>query len=177
MPDNDDGPGPDQALAREARPLRQWLLRYFRKRVGDAADVEDMVQEVFARVAARESPAPIDHLGGYLLQTAASVVADQARRRSARQAEAHVPFDPELHAEQDIDPERLLNGREDLRRATAALLSLPERTRTIFILHRLEGYKHKDIASQLGISVSAVEKQIVRAVQHLTRHARRQHGS
>jgi hypothetical protein len=48
MPDNDDDPGPDQALAREARPLRQWLVRYFRKRVGDAADVEDMVQEVFA---------------------------------------------------------------------------------------------------------------------------------
>jgi len=42
------------------------------------------------------------------------------------------------------------------------------RTRTIFILHRLEGRRYRDVAAQLGISVSAVEKHMVRAVQHLT---------
>jgi RNA polymerase sigma-70 factor (ECF subfamily) len=45
------------------------------------------------------------------------------------------------------------------------------------VLHRLEGYKHREIAEQLGISVSAVEKQIIRAVQHLAKSVGKNHGS
>jgi RNA polymerase sigma-70 factor (ECF subfamily) len=48
------------------------------------------------------------------------------------------------------------------------LLSLPERTRTIFVLSRLEGCGYREIGSRLGISVSAVEKQMARATHHLT---------
>jgi RNA polymerase sigma-70 factor (ECF subfamily) len=44
---------------------------------------------------------------------------------------------------------------------------MPERTRTIFLLKRLDGLRHKAIATQLGISISAVEKHIVRAMEHL----------
>src|SRR5262249_45823940 len=132
-----------------------------------AAEVEDLVQDVFARIAARDSTEPIEHLGGYVMRTASAVLADRARRRAARRAEAHLPFDPEQHGDADFDPERVLTGKEDLHAAIKALLSLPERTRTCFILQRLEGYRHKDIAARLGISVSAVEKHLVRAVRHL----------
>jgi RNA polymerase sigma-70 factor (ECF subfamily) len=73
-----------------------------------------------------------------------------------------------VHASEEIDPERVLCGKEELRAATTALLSLPERTRTVFILRRLEGYRYRDIAAHLGISVSAVEKHMVRAIHHLS---------
>ena len=154
-------------LAEEARPLRQALARYFTRRLRECSDVEDLVQEVFARVVARDSKTPIGHLGKYLHQTASSVLADYARRRSARRFESHVPFDPDRHGETDFDPERIVSGREDVAAATAALLSLPERTRTIFVLRRLDGLGARDVASQLGISISAVEKHMVRAVRHL----------
>jgi RNA polymerase sigma-70 factor (ECF subfamily) len=49
----------------------------------------------------------------------------------------------------------------------AALLSLPELTRTVFVLHRLEGRKQREIALQLGISIKSVEKHMVRAGRHL----------
>ncbi len=168
------GMGPDDAtggtadLAREARPLRQSLARYFARRLRDRSDVEDLVQEVFARVVARDSSAPIGHLGKYLHQTAASVLADYARRRSARRSDAHVEFNPDLHGETDFDPERIVSGRQGVATATAALLSLPERTRTIFVLRRLEGVPARQVAQQLGVSVSAVEKHMVRAVRHLS---------
>lgn len=126
------------------------------------------MQEVFTRVVARDSTAPISHLGKYLHQTAASVLADYARRRSARRAEAHVEFNPDIHGESDFDPERIVSGREDMAAATAALLSLPERTRTIFVLRRLDGVPARDVAEQVGISVSAVEKHMMRAVRHLS---------
>lgn len=154
-------------MADDARPLRRALVRYFLRRLRDASDVDDLVQEVFARTVARDSSTPIGHLGKYLHQTAASVLADYGRRRSARRSDAHVPFDPDLHGETDFDPERIVAGRQDLAAATAALLSLPERTRTIFILRRVDGVPARDVATQLGVSVSAVEKHMVRAVRHL----------
>jgi RNA polymerase sigma-70 factor (ECF subfamily) len=168
MPGPNEAMDPSSALARDAEPLRHSLARYFHRRITDAAEVEDLVQEVFTRIVARESDKPVEHLGGYVFQTAASVLADRHRRRAVRRAHAHTPFDPERHADQDFDADRILAGKEDLRAVTAALLSLPTRTRSIFILHRLEGRRYRDVATQLGISVSAVEKHMVRAVQHLT---------
>ncbi|MDI1296884.1 MAG: sigma-70 family RNA polymerase sigma factor, partial [bacterium] len=69
--------------------------------------------------------------------------------------------------ESDIGPDRILAGREALKTALAALERLPERTRTIFVLRRLEGMRYLEIARRLGLSVSAVEKHMVRAVAHL----------
>jgi RNA polymerase sigma-70 factor (ECF subfamily) len=180
IPPPDERHGSDRepgVLAREAEPLRRSLTRFFQRRVRESADVEDLVQEVFTRIVACNNSRPVDNLGGYVFQTAASVLADRGRRRSSRHADAHQEFDPEHHGDDELDPERVLSGKQSLRAATAALLSLPERTRTIFVLHRLEGYKHREIAEQLGISVSAVEKQIIRAVQHLAKTVGKNHGS
>lgn len=163
-----DRSGGRAELARHAEPVRRWLTGYFRRRLRDDSDVEDMVQDVFARIVTRDSVEPIKNLGGYVLKIASSVIADRARRRAVRLADAHVPFDPDFHAGEEIDPERVLGGKEDLNAAVAALLSLPERTRTVFVLRRLEGYSYRDIAAHLGISVSAVEKHLVRALQHLS---------
>lgn len=155
-------------LADEAGPVRSWLKRYFQRRVRDIAEIEDMVQDVFARMVARDSTEPVEHLGGYVLKTASSVFADWVRRRSSHAANLHVSFEPELHGEEEADPERILGGREELQAATKVLLQLPERTRTVFILRRLEGQRFQDIAAHLGISVSAVEKHMVRAIHQLS---------
>ena len=155
-------------LADEAGPVRSWLTRYFHRRVRDLAEIEDMVQDVFARMVARDSTEPVEHLGGYVLKTASSVFADWVRRRSSHAANLRVAFEPELHGEEEADPERICGGKEELQAATMVLLRLPERTRTVFILRRLEGQRFQDIAAHLGISVSAVEKHMVRAIQQLS---------
>ncbi len=65
------------------------------------------------------------------------------------------------------DPERILAGRQALGEVRQVLDSLPERTRTIFVLYRLEGLSRRDIADAHGISVSAVEKHIATAMKAL----------
>lgn len=155
-------------LTEEAGPVRRWLIRFFRRRVRDDAEIEDMVQDVFTRIVARDGAELVEHLGGYVLKTASSVLADWGRRRSSRRAALHVAFDPELHGEDEVDPARILDAKQTLHAATAALLSLPERTRTVFVLRRLEQQSYRDIAQHLGISVSAVEKHMVRAIRHLS---------
>jgi RNA polymerase sigma factor (sigma-70 family) len=168
MPGDRDGLEAGRALARQAQSLRGPLSVYFRRRVQDPAEVDDLVQDVFARIIARAADGPVVHLKGYVFQTAASVLADRARRRATRQATAHVPFEPDRHTSADLDPARIAEGREDLRRAAAALLTLPERTRVVFVLHRLEGQGYRQIAAAFGISVSAVEKHMMRAIRHLS---------
>jgi len=167
-----DSPPPtlNPVTDRDLGQLRTSLKRYFRARIKNDGEVEDLVQEVFTRVAARKEGGQVEHLDRYLFQTASSVLADRARLMRARRAELHVEFDPDHHSPTDIDPHRTLSGREDLRAVTSVLLVLPARTRAVFVLHRLEGRKYREIAVQLGISVSAVEKHMARAVLHLARN-------
>jgi RNA polymerase sigma-70 factor (ECF subfamily) len=163
-----DSNGSTPNLAEEASAFRKPLTMYFASRLADKSEVEDLVQEVFARIVARSSPEPVGHIGGYVFQTAASVLADRSRRRAVRHADAHIVFDADQHDQLDTDAVRAIEARQDLRQVTAALLQLPERTRSIFILHRLEGRRYREIGEQLGISVSAVEKHMARAVHHLS---------
>jgi RNA polymerase sigma-70 factor (ECF subfamily) len=155
-------------LADEAGAYRKPLMTYFARRVSDKTEVEDLVQEVFTRIVARSSVEPVGHIAGYVFQTAASVLADRGRRRAVRHADAHIAFDADQHDQLDTDAVRAFEARQDLRQVTAALLQLPERTRSIFILHRLEGRRYREIGEQLGISVSAVEKHMARAVHRLS---------
>lgn len=164
---NGESPTSLPTTDREFIPLRASLIRYFRSRVRNPSEIEDLVQEVFIRIAARRDGTVVDHLDRYVFRTASSVLADRARRQQARRAGQYVEFDPERHSESELDAHRTLSGREELGAVTACLLDMPERTRNIFILHRLEGKMYREIAAQLGISVSAVEKHMARAVHKL----------
>ena len=64
------------------------------------------------------------------------------------------------------DPKEIMS--EELRAKVKALLdSMPEKTRIAFILDRLDGKSHKEIAEELGISVKGVEYHISKAVKLL----------
>jgi RNA polymerase sigma-70 factor (ECF subfamily) len=159
------------ALERLGRDFRGSLLRYFGRRTRDRADLEDMVQEVFVRLIRRGGTSALEreNLNAYVFEVASSVLKDRVRKRITRHVDAHEPFDRDKHTGEDFSPEHVLMGKERLARATAVLLELPERTRVIFVLRRLEGMRFNDIATRLGISVSAVEKHTQRAVTHLMR--------
>jgi RNA polymerase sigma factor (sigma-70 family) len=147
--------------------FRTSLEHYFSRRIRDRAETGDMIQEVFLRLVKRGSLDTVDKLGGYVFETASNVLTDRLRKRRSRREDSHEEFDGQIHGDVDFSPERVLIGRETLARATAVLLELPERTRVIFVLRRLEGMRYRDIAVRLGISVSAVEKHMERAMAHL----------
>lgn len=153
-------------LATLSQRHRVSLQRYFERRLKNKADVEDLVQEVFLRLARRGEFESIEHLDGYLFEVAASVFQDRLRQRYTRAVDLHDEY-RDGHAREDFSPERVLIGREGVGRVAQALLELPERTRMAFVLYRFEGLRHPEIASRLGVSVSAVEKHVMRALTHL----------
>ena len=131
-------------------------------------DAEDAVQEVFAKLAQRVGVAHIEKLDAYLFETAANVAIDHFRRSVVRRTSLHDVYEDSVHTIEQFSPERLHQGHQELSRLLKALNELPERTRHIFILARLEHFKHPEIAKRLGVSVSAVEKHMVKAAAHLT---------
>lgn len=159
------------ALDRLDRDFRRSLLSYFGRRTRDRADLEDMVQEVFERLIKRGGASELErqNLSAYVFETASSVLTDHLRKKVTHHSDAHEPFDQNQHGGADFSPEHVLMDRQQLARATAVLLELPERTRVIFVLRRLEGMRLGDIATRLGISVSAVEKHMQRAITHIMR--------
>lgn len=155
------------ALEEVSKRYRDVLRRYFLRRRLRDLDVEDAVQEVFAKLAQRAGVADLEKLDAYLFETAANVATDYYRRATVRCVQQHDLYDDALHAIEEFSPERHHLGREELARLLKALNELPERTRHIFVLARLEHMKHPEIAKRLGVSVSAVEKHVVKAASHL----------
>jgi RNA polymerase sigma-70 factor (ECF subfamily) len=157
------------ALSAQFRPA---LYRYFRRRRLPEKDIEDAAQEVFLRLSRRRGLAGMANVAGYLFETAASVAIDQRRRAQTRLSHAHESYDDQSHAVAALAPDDLLEGEESLELLLSGLLELPERTRNVFVLARLEHMRHAEIARRLGISVSAVEKHVLKALTHLIERVR-----
>lgn len=145
------------------------LTGFFAKRIDDLSEVGDLVQEVFCHLLSRKKGAVIERPEQYLFQTAANVLKDRARRRRARFQDAHELFDDAAHPGSEISPERVYIGIESVKRLTAALRELPERTRDIFVLRALEKRRYVEIARMMKISTRAAEKHMAKALAHVGR--------
>ena len=144
----------------------QAVRRFFSRRLRDGADVEDLTQEVFARLLKRAELGEIANIEGYLFHTAANLLRERARKAARRPGDAAAGDEIDAAVE-DFSPERILLGREAYARMVEALQELPERARTIFVLNRFEELSAGEIARRLGVSVSTVEKDMMRAIAHL----------
>jgi RNA polymerase sigma-70 factor (ECF subfamily) len=72
-----------------------------------------------------------------------------------------------LDNQADIDSSDRFQHEELVLVLSKALETLPEQCRTVFQLSRYEDYKYSDIAQELGISISTVEKHIIKALKRL----------
>jgi RNA polymerase sigma factor (sigma-70 family) len=156
-------------LADLDRRYRVPLIRYFGKRIREAYDVDDLVQEVFIRLVRQAAIESVEQIDSYVFRTAANVIHDRARRHATRHYREHDELSETNLPTNDLSPERVFLGTEQLSRAIAALEELPENTRRVFMLRRYEGMRHEEIATHLGISVSGVRFHMEKAKAHLAR--------
>jgi RNA polymerase sigma factor (sigma-70 family) len=167
----DDLQEPDEtgtrALAALSQRTRPALFRYFQRRGLAPSDAEDAVQDVFLRLSRRPEAVVPDHGEAYLFETAASVAIDRHRRVRARKEDQHTAYDEAQHAVADHGVDRIVEGRQALLHLVEGLHQLPERTRHVVLLARVERLTHPEIARQLGISVSTVERRLVKGMAQL----------
>jgi len=167
---------PDPLLSSLYDHHRAELLRFLVARTADAAEAEDILQEVWIR-ARTQPPASIEHWRAYLFRVAHNLFVDRLRARRRREArernwseEAHGPI---AENEEVADPspraDAAMEDREEAAQLASAIANLPEGARRAFVLHKIDGLSHGDVAARLGISRSGVEKHIAVAMKHLRR--------
>jgi RNA polymerase sigma factor (sigma-70 family) len=164
---------PEAQLALLDTQLRRPLTAYFRRRVGAPSDAEDLTQDVFERLYKELRRTPVMNAEALTFRIAVNLLRDRARRQGVRGFPLSLPEEDTAEFAQalavELTPERVVMGELALKDVDTALKELGERTRAIFYLYRLENLKVREIADLYGLSASAIEKQIAKALIHLTR--------
>lgn len=144
------------------------LRRYFQKKVGPT-EAEDLVQDVFVSLQVRgAATATIDNVEGYLFRIAANALMRRHRRKTWDWA-GHEALEDGEWASEEVSPERVLIGREAMRRVVEALGALPPRSSEAFFLHRFEEMTYAAIAARMNISTKAVDHLIQRALKRIAK--------
>lgn len=159
------------------RRERARLAAFIRRRVADAADAEDILQDVFQEfVQATRLPEPIEQVGAWLFRVARNRIVDRFRKRRELPLAGLADADAGLDAEHRLDlalpaadggPEAAYARHALLEALQDALEELPAEQREVFIAHELEGRSFKELATRSGVPLNTLLARKRYAVLHL----------
>ena len=150
------------------------LRRFLLLRVRNAADVPDMLQEVYLRMLRVSNVESIRSPEAYLFTVAQHVVQQHSLRQSA--APPSVELSEMLNSARavpDVDPVLDLDAQQCLEQLQSELDRLSPKLRATFLLHRRDGLSLEEIAERLGISVPMVKKNLMQALVQLRQRLER----
>ena len=139
------------------------LLRTLERMVNNHSTAEDLLQETYLRVTRALSERAIDHLEPFVFQTARNLALDhlRARRIQSRTMLDDVPTEVvESIAAPASSAEEAAHAEQLLERLNVSLNELSARQQRIFILSRLHGHSYQEIAEELNVSLSTVQKEL-----------------
>ncbi len=139
--------------------LRAWLGR---RRIA-GLEIDDIVQETYARLITVDQVDGIGNIKNYMFQTAYSVLVSHVRRSKIVTFETVIDLE-QLGATRESSPEDQVIDRDELNRLARAVADLPGKVRDVFVLRRINGLSQRDVARQLGLSESTVEKHMSRGI-------------
>jgi RNA polymerase sigma-70 factor (ECF subfamily) len=141
------------------------LIREVRNRTRGKADAEELLHAAYLRLVRYRTQHTVENVAAFLVRTAVNIGVDNYRHDRFI---ADVSPDEMGICENSPLQDEVLAARARLDRVREGLSRLTPRTREIFLMHRLDDMKYREIAERLGISQSAVEKHIAKAALFLT---------
>lgn len=158
------------------------LRAFVRRQVGDFADAEDIVQDVFAELVAAFRVTEIEQVAAWLFRAARNRIIDRfrsgARESAVIDRSVQRPDDtPAESANLVADwlapagdgPEAAYARALLIDELAAALNELPREQREIFIAHELEGRSFRQLSASSGVGINTLLARKHSAVQHLRR--------
>jgi RNA polymerase sigma factor (sigma-70 family) len=145
--------------------LRAWL----RSRFPSENDVDDIVQEAYARLLEARKTTDIEAPKAFLFAIARNLALGRIRRQQAAGAQHRLTeFEWESVLDDAADVLEAVARNQELELLTEAIQSLPTRCRQIVTLRKIYGLAQKEVAAQLGISEHTVEAQGMIGLRKLT---------
>jgi RNA polymerase sigma-70 factor (ECF subfamily) len=144
------------------------ILKFFKIRVNDSGDAEDLTQDVFLAAAnAFQKPGTKPTLA-WLLTIAGNRLKNYYRDQSAqkRDRQRETPFEEKFHEHSEVTqkhPESELNLKAELRKLDQVVQTLPEPKRSCFEMHFIWGYTSSEISKLLRLNRDTVKSHIHRA--------------
>lgn len=137
-----------------------------RRRGASPHDAEDWAQEAWLRMSRHLDGRTVPNPEGYLIRTAINISIDEHRSRGARGEEA--VLDEVVIADVAPSVDAHLLGKERLERMWQCIERMPQRTREIFLAHRVADRTYADIGREFGVSETVVGNHVAKATALLT---------
>ena len=147
-------------FAAEVHPHEPALRSYLRVHFPTLRDIDDLVQETYARLIQARNSGRVTEARPYLFSIARNAAIDLCRRNRIVSFEPIAKTDASFVDVSDEHVADALDHDHELAVLAAAIATLPERCRQVLTLRKLYGYSHRAIAEQLGISENTVSAQI-----------------
>ena len=168
MPGSPFAPSPLLPIQLEShyRAHHGWLAHWLQRRLGNAAEAADLMQDTFARLlqgapAQPQTPA-LRAPKAYLATVAKHLLINHLRRQSLERAWADaLAAQPEQHQPSAEQRAAILQA---LQAVDAMLDGLKPKVRAVFIMAQIEGHAYADIAAQLGIGERSVKRYMAEAL-------------
>ena len=159
----------DQVLERLFNEHGESLKTFIRRRHGDASEVEDVLQDVFTRLARMGDLQTKVYGDGrnYLFTIANNLIVDMERRKVLQRG-----FNTEqLHRSegltQELTPEKIVQAQNDLEIVKQVIMGLKPSWRRAFILNRFHYMTYRQVAEKMGITIKQAESHISQALARL----------
>ena len=159
----------DRRISETIERERPRLRNFIRKRVADAADAEDILQDVFSElVEAYRLMKPLEEVSAWLFRVARNRIIDRFRKKKPEElTEEQLLTIEDLLPSLDAGPDAEYARGVLLDEIEAALDELPKEQREIFIAHEIQGRSFKDLAAESGVSINTLLSRKHYAVLHL----------
>jgi RNA polymerase sigma-70 factor (ECF subfamily) len=149
-------------------PFEAELRSRLRRVCANAAELDDLIQDVYFRILKMES---VDHIlepRAFVMQTAKNIMVDRLRRDAIVQIEAMANLEELDVADSAPTPERVVGARAELAWALGLVAGLPERCRQVFRARKVHGLSQAETAESLGVTENVVEKETMRGMKLLS---------
>lgn len=139
----------------------RFLKRFLSKFLQSEQDIEDVAQEAFLKAYdAEQDKGSIDQPKAFLFSIAKNLALNELARKSRQMTDYIEDCQAQLPGLIGNSVESEIQANASLGLYCEAVASLPERCRHVYLLRKVQGLSHKEIASRLGVSLSTVEKHI-----------------
>jgi RNA polymerase sigma-70 factor (ECF subfamily) len=170
MPPQD--PETSKWFAAEVQPHEPELRAYLRSKFSRQLDVDDLIQETYARLLQAREQAALRSPRAYLFTTARNAAFDFFRRRKIVAIEGIADLELLPVFEDRPGVAEAVCHDQELQLLAEAIQALPERCRRVLTLRKLHGLSHREIAQKLGIAENTVNAQVAIGVLRLRDYLR-----
>ena len=167
---NAQNPEQSRWFAEEVLTHEAALRAYLRGSFPTLQDIDDLIQDAYARLLKARNAGTVSHPKAYLFATARNAALDLIRRKKIISMEALANIEQLSVLEDGPDAAEQACHDQELKILTEAIEALPERCRQIITMRRLQGRSHREIAQTLGISEHTVNAQLAIGMLRCRKH-------